>query len=193
MDNNNFNYDSDPADCNIASSNNPSEFNTESAEEFPQTPAEFATDTESAVDSETSDTESATDNSDATDFFNSPGIIAPLGTAENTESAAENDISELYESQDSNTEAGSDNGCGCGCGDDGCDIGGGNSGSDCGYGQDCEYSEEFGESNASPEDETAATVDELYSTTAEARENCRLDDYEIISDVLGSEKQLVKQ
>lgn len=42
-----------------------------------------------------------------------------------------------------------------------------------------------------PSDETAATNDELYTTTS-AQERCSLDDYEIISDVLGSEKQLVK-
>lgn len=42
-----------------------------------------------------------------------------------------------------------------------------------------------------PDDETAATSDELYTTTC-AEQRCALDDYEIISDVLGSEKQLVK-
>ncbi|MCH5165673.1 MAG: spore coat protein [Clostridiales bacterium] len=42
-----------------------------------------------------------------------------------------------------------------------------------------------------PSDEIAATSDEWY-TTESARERCELDDYEIISDVLGSEKQIVK-
>ena len=44
-----------------------------------------------------------------------------------------------------------------------------------------------------PSEEQAATIDEWYTTDRpSARERCRLDDYEIISDVLGSEKQLVK-
>ena len=62
---------------------------------------------------------------------------------------------------------------GCGCGDD-CDDG-------CGCG--CGYTD--------PSDELAATSDELYTTTC-ACSKCALDDYEIISDVLGAEKQLVK-
>lgn len=41
-----------------------------------------------------------------------------------------------------------------------------------------------------PQNETAATCDD--DCTCSARERCALDDYEIISDVLGSEKQLVK-
>lgn len=48
-------------------------------------------------------------------------------------------------------------------------------------------------STHSPSDETAATIDEWYTTDKpSARERCQLDDYEIISDVLGSEKQIVK-
>lgn len=54
-----------------------------------------------------------------------------------------------------------------------------------------------------PEDETAATCDDCNCTesdncgewdcrTAKAQAECSLDDYEIISDVLGGEKQLVK-
>ncbi len=44
-----------------------------------------------------------------------------------------------------------------------------------------------------PSDETAATVDEWYTTgDTPAQEHCKLDDYEIISDVLGSEKEIVK-
>lgn len=47
--------------------------------------------------------------------------------------------------------------------------------------------------NNDPSDETAATVDEWYTTDCTpAQEHCKLDDYEIISDVLGSEKQIVK-
>ncbi len=50
---------------------------------------------------------------------------------------------------------------------------------------------EHGGNCVDPSDESAATSDELY-TTVTARERCALDDYEIISDVLGGEKQLVK-
>ncbi len=42
-----------------------------------------------------------------------------------------------------------------------------------------------------PEDEQAATSDKFDVT--DGCEKCKLDDYEIISDVLGSEKQIVKQ
>lgn len=59
-----------------------------------------------------------------------------------------------------------------------------------------EYADEFGyevSENSDPSDETAATVDDLYTADKpSAREKCKLDDYEIISDVLGSEKQIVK-
>ncbi|MDE6293655.1 MAG: spore coat protein, partial [Clostridiales bacterium] len=48
-----------------------------------------------------------------------------------------------------------------------------------------------------PSDEQAATLDDCYCGDAcgcgtTAQEKCQLDDYEIISDVLGSEKQIVK-
>lgn len=50
--------------------------------------------------------------------------------------------------------------------------------------------------NNSPSDEQAATRDECYNNDnchcKSAQEKCQLDDYEIISDVLGSEKQIVK-
>lgn len=52
---------------------------------------------------------------------------------------------------------------------------------------DTDYSYEF-----DPSDETAATIDECYNNDCSAREKCKLDDYEIISDVLGGEKQIVK-
>ncbi len=59
-----------------------------------------------------------------------------------------------------------------------------------------EYADEFGyevAENSDPSDENAATVDEFYSSDKpSAREKCKLDDYEIISDVLGSEKEIVK-
>lgn len=57
-----------------------------------------------------------------------------------------------------------------------------------------EYNETY--DYADPDAEQAATIDEWYTTsdrrTEKAQERCELDDYEIISDVLGSEKQLVK-
>ena len=47
-----------------------------------------------------------------------------------------------------------------------------------------------------PTDEQAATFDDCYCNDRcnceTAQEKCQLDDYEIISDVLGSEKQIVK-
>ncbi|MDE7163912.1 MAG: spore coat protein [Clostridiales bacterium] len=48
-----------------------------------------------------------------------------------------------------------------------------------------------------PDDEQAATLDDCYcgdtcGCGSTAQEKCQLDDYEIISDVLGSEKQIVK-
>lgn len=45
-----------------------------------------------------------------------------------------------------------------------------------------------------PSDESAATTDNEWYTPSDtpAQKRCRLDDYEIISDVLGSEKELVK-
>lgn len=44
-----------------------------------------------------------------------------------------------------------------------------------------------------PSDEQAATIDDKFSSyTDYACAKCKLDDYEIISDVLGSEKEIVK-
>lgn len=138
-------------------------FNTESSEEFSHVPSEFGNEDKTQNTTETKD------------VFNSPGIIAPLGMSKN----GRTDLGSLYD-----TESGSDNGCGCGCDDDGCRIGK-DHGCGCGYSDD--------NNTHSPEDETAATSDEMYNnSTVNAREKCALDDYEIISDVLGNEKQLVK-
>lgn len=110
-------------------------------------------------------------------------------------------------------------GCGCDenhpCGHDGCDIAPHNfeSGSDNVQNDlrgiyDSDHSDEI-ENNYDiesaddydseamqyvddPNDETAATIDEWYTTDTPAQEHCKLDDYEIISDVLGSEKEIVK-
>lgn len=55
---------------------------------------------------------------------------------------------------------------------------------------DTEIATDFDEEMPSPDDELAATRD--CDPTIWAQQKCSLDDYEIISDVLGSEKQLVK-
>ncbi|MBD5131540.1 MAG: spore coat protein [Clostridiales bacterium] len=62
---------------------------------------------------------------------------------------------------------------------------------------DAQLSKEVGYNvteNVNPSEVQASTTDELHSTPTKAcaTERCKLDDYEIISDVLGSEKQIVK-
>lgn len=56
--------------------------------------------------------------------------------------------------------------------------------------------EDYDVEHTDPSDETAATNDDWYTTAdggkTPAQARCELDDYEIISDVLGSEKQIVK-
>lgn len=139
-------YDCDPADCNGA----PKEF-TETAQEFGATPDNEFTVAKDDIggytgpEIKTSSERNAINTvKTASNFFNAPGIIAPLGDADATDYT----------------------------------IGG---------------ESLFDSENTSPDDETAATIDEYYTTQSEsAEERCRLDDYEIISDVLGSEKQLVK-
>ena len=59
------------------------------------------------------------------------------------------------------------------------------------------FDEEYAIESVDPADEQAATDDGNWYTTdncgqTPAQERCSLDDYEIISDVLGSEKQIVK-
>lgn len=138
------NFDCDPADCN----GSPKEF-TETAQEFGAMPDNEFPDAKDDMggytgpEVETRTERNAIDNvKTAINFFNAPGIIAPLGGADATDYT----------------------------------IGGEGL---------------FDDGTVSPDDETAATIDEYY-TTQSAEERCRLDDYEIISDVLGSEKQLVK-
>ena len=143
--------DCDPDDCNRA----PKEF-AETATEFGATPTEEVTTTYrndvggyTGTEIETPAESNAMKNiKTATNFFNAPGIIAPLGAADAPDNATDSETS-------------------------------------------TEFDWEYNDAYTSPDDETAATIDEYY-TTSSAEERCRLDDYEIISDVLGSEKQLVK-
>lgn len=199
-------FDSDPCDCNGYKTGIRRECDTETSAEFTSVPDEFGNNSaETAEDgmpeyvnapeqanshsggvSSKNGSETATDNSDVNGFFNAPGIIAPLGKNETTDPVDRStDLSGLYDEPTDtyDTESASDNDCGCG---DGCGCGSGKHG--CGCGSDSETAEDY-EITGSPEDETAATCD---NQTTDARCRCALDDYEIISDVLGSEKQLVK-
>ncbi len=188
--NDNFdNYDSDPADCNGYAPDKTSgaTINTESSDEFIKSPQEYK---QGAQNSEMQD--SSTDDTMG-GLFNSPGIIAPLGdgsdVSDSDEYSAENSTdetsaaSDISDTENNKTDLGglydTDKGSQDGCDGDGCGIG--------------NSDEEYGTDGISPEDETAATVDGCdCNSTVAAREKCALDDYEIISDVLGSEKQLVK-
>lgn len=187
--------DCDPADCNM-SAKTPlapeviAPLNTDLTEypATPQVPDEFML-TETAEEYMTPP--------DAQEFVNSPdefstetaeefdGINYKMGYR--PDSARNTDLSDAYrDEQDEYSETAEDfdsvryNTTRNGCDGDSCDIDG-----DCGCGNgcDCGY--------VDPSDEQAATCDELYTTTC-ACGKCALDDYEIISDVLGAEKQLVK-
>lgn len=214
MKNDEINYDSDPMDCNDYRAKR--EFDVESADEFITSPAEF--------DSYEDDTQNENDNQPVKNFFNAPGIIAPLGTnIEYGIPVNQNiNLSSLYESGQDNdfnnenpvdkktTRSSSDD---CGCGDD-CDCTPTKRSDDCGCGDKCDC--EHADDNIIPQDETAATCDEnstinynddcncgctpnrsvdtcdCIEPTAYAQEKCKLDDYEIASDILGDEKELVK-
>lgn len=190
--------DCDPADCNMKADSTPlapeliAPLNTNFTE-YPATP--LVPDgymlTETAEEYMTPP--------DAPEFVNSPDEFSTETAKEfdtqatdkasgyHSDSARTTDLSGAYgEEQDEYTEAAEDfdgvryNTTRNGCDGDGCDIDG-----DCGCGDGC------GCGYTDPSDELAATTDELYTTTC-ACGKCALDDYEIISDVLGSEKQLVK-
>lgn len=171
-------FDSDPADCNDYSSG--ADVNTESAKEFTDTPSEMP-DSASYKTRENTESLDVSDNSAETaeefllhrhsDFQNTKktdlgGLYIPRGDVYDTESASDN----------------------CGCDGDRRDNG-------CGCGDGCGCDPSNALSHSSPEDETAATSDcdwDCNCHNESARARCELDDYEIISDVLGSEKQLVK-
>ncbi len=175
-------FDSDPSDCNGYKTRR--ECDVESATEFPSTPDEFGAN--SAETAEDGIPQYVNEPETAKDFFNAPGVIAPLGKNETTNPVdRSDDLSGLYDEQPDvyDTESASDSGCGCGCDNDGCGID-----RHCNCDEDSETAEDYG-MTGSPEDETAATCDD---PTCDARSRCALDDYEIISDVLGCEKQLVK-
>lgn len=209
-------FDCDPADCNDFRADT-LDYDSETAEEFGS--VEQNSDTESAEEfgnvEQNSDAESAEEfgeveqNSDAEsseEFGNveqsndsESGVDSSFGvdTLQEDEQAAtydsQNDISELYEESESDSMD---------------------------YSNDAEEAEAQDEVDVAepsdgngvcvnPEDETAATCDDCDCTidtncgvsdcgisdcdcTTRAQAECALDDYEIISDVLGSEKQLVK-
>ncbi|MCM1367206.1 MAG: spore coat protein [Roseburia sp.] len=155
-----------------------SNYETETADEFADTPIEFQTETSNEFSD--TDVEREADISDnsaefATEFDGVSDNSAEFATEHNvsrefglpgTVPASSNGYDASYGSAD-DAETGSD------C--------------DCGY----EVTEDLADSDMSSDDETAATCDDLYTTTR-AQAECALDDYEIISDVLGAEKQLVK-
>ena len=230
-------FDCDPADCSDRN-----EISIESAKEFTETPEEFGSEHAAGFGTP----EYVGMPMPEQDFFNAPGLIAPLGmtATEATQAERKTDLSSLYESAED---------CGCGCGKDRDDCGCDGRTDSCGYNDDTETAQEY----CDPSDETAAvdgyetSVDEPtaeYDTEAAddcgcgcgrgndrrdghdgcdgdscefsdnsaetareygvdladsemaacddrtfaAQEKCSLDDYEIISDVLGGEKQLVK-
>lgn len=230
-------FDCDPADCSDRN-----EISIESAEEFTSAPEEFGSEHASEFGSREGMPEYVNIPEPEQDFFNSPGIIAPLGktASQATQDERRTDLSSLYETSDD---------CGCGCGHDGCGCDGDGcefsdnsaetagefadpsdetaaayddeadfyeptesydteAADDCGCGcgrgerrdgsdgcdgDSCEFSDNSAETAREygvdlADDETAACDDRTFS----AQEKCSLDDYEIISDVLGGEKQLVK-
>ncbi len=172
-------FDCDPADCNIGSSMSSSEPDSAAdADEYSVNNVETTTKTGSAAsgdtDSEAADDfgvdESASDETAATD----------LGTSDDGTSG-DTDLSDLYESTDTQNSAAEDNV------DEKTDSLGA---------QDYRWSDSESADETSyvdPSDETAAACDsDCDCGTTYAQKKCSLDDYEIISDVLGCEKQLVK-
>lgn len=106
----------------------------------------------------------------------------------NEEQVATTDLSDLYVTNyDDDDESEQDNPCN----GDGCNI-------NYETAQDnAQNSDEPVEYVNYPSDEQAATLDDCYcgdtcGCDSTAQEKCQLDDYEIISDVLGSEKEIVK-
>ncbi|MDE6029975.1 MAG: spore coat protein [Clostridiales bacterium] len=119
------------------------------------------------------------------------------------EQAATSDFSDLYEIAEEYENGNGDkntDGTGKPCNGDSCNIDyeiDQDYGDDCGAQncEDCDKSLQY-----APSDEQAATSDNWCNcgndcdcgTGKSAQEKCRLDDYEIISDVLGSEKEIVR-
>lgn len=145
----------------------PTEYESETANEFVDAPVEYRTPTADKL-SDTADTaDKLTDNS--AEFAEEQDVPREFGLP-GTVPASPNGYDAHYGINDvTDAETGSD-----------CDV--------CGY----EVTEDLTDADGSqPDNETAATCDDLY-TTCSAQAECSLDDYEIISDVLGAEKQLVK-
>ena len=138
-----------------------------------------------------------TEDEEYDEFYSTPSEFG------SDEQVATTDLSDLYESKDSdNITAPYHDGCNCNS------ENAEENGLEQDYNGDAiNYDDETSEENDSidwpattinnsPADEQAATRDECYNNDncncKSAREKCQLDDYEIISDVLGSEKQIVK-
>lgn len=142
MDYDTENFDCDPADCNCNAACS-CEFDSETAEEFTETPNEFSVDADTEAASEFGVEPTETD---VVGTYPTPVPYPVVGSDETASVDAVNNVNEPIGAPDVFVD---------------------------------------------PSDETAATSDELYTTTL-AQQRCALDDYEIISDVLGGEKQLVK-
>ena len=190
MDYNNNNYrnnaDCDPADCNYRTDRSPefaSDFIVETGVNNPDgllvPPVEY----QLVVDAENSEEFDPQKEQAATDYYNNfDGAYGATDLYESdnyedssdyqTETAEEYGIPYDTETSEEFSE------------DYDCD------GRNCNPRNDVDYNVT---DDYDPSDETAATIDEWYTTDKpSARERCELDDYEIISDVLGSEKQIVK-
>ncbi len=156
---------------------------TESAEEFVTAPEEFTTgsDTESSEEFSAPENELAATADEYNNFDEAYGKD-DVYEAEYYQNSIENsdydtEAADDFEVSENSydTESGEDYGM-----------------PDNAYGT--ESSEDYNVSDSyDGSDETAATCNEFYNgDTTEAQRRCALDDYEIISDVLGCEKQLVK-
>ncbi len=156
-------FDCDPADCNDAES--AADYNvTEDETDYEVTEDGINTENKQSHNSEQSDDYGATYSVDP-----SYGVDKL-----DTESGAETNLDALYvEESDFDTETEGD--------------GYGSHGGVCENPSTTEINE-----TVDPSDETAATCDCDFDPTTKAQKHCSLDDYEIISDVLGAEKQLVK-
>lgn len=174
--------DCDPADCNYTA---PTEFATDNITETTSTtPDDFMPTPEEYIPSEYFETSADNDPSDeqAATYDSFSNFDGAYGTNDSEDYDAEDAVEYDYETATDNSSV---------------------------YDETENYYAETSDEldyditeSRDPSDEQAATVDEWYTTaknshntashTTVAQERCELDDYEIISDVLGSEKQLVK-
>lgn len=128
-----------------------------------------------------------TEDADYDEFPSTPDEFVG-STFDNSEQAATTDLSDLYEDYDSEE---SDSSVGS------IDNSGYNSETAYENDESAFIEEDQSDSDVNPADEQAATRDNWCNCgdtcdCGSAQEKCQLDDYEIISDVLGSEKEIVK-